>query len=57
MLLDWDGVSQDHMAVSMNTYVTLIDGASLGGGKTSRCCFDVEENSRLPRGEVCGRRR
>lgn len=55
---DWDQISQnDQKGHTTETYVTLIEGASLGGGKTSSCCFVVDENPLLPGEELCGRRR
>jgi hypothetical protein len=36
----------------VRAYVTRIEGASLGGGKTSSCCFEVEENFLFPREEL-----
>ncbi len=41
----------------IKTYVTLMEGASVGGGKTSSCCFVADEKFLLARGELYGRSR
>jgi hypothetical protein len=54
MLLDWKKVSQDQHTNLLYPYVTRIEGACFGGGKTSSCCFVVDENLIFPRrDEVC----
>jgi hypothetical protein len=40
--------------LSAYTYVTLIEGASVGGGKTSSCRLVVDENFLLPNEELYG---